>query len=331
MLDNEGYIQSQVAYMPSSIKKQFIHKLKEVCLENCIKLNENYNIKQYKSNFSTHDNLITWGVKMPQRWYNGKKKNVLYCENGLLSQHEGIYVDSEGWFGDSSIVKFNEYEEDICQLEDERIEEIAQRWLKFPVFFGSYDPKGPILIALQRQNDAPVKYHYWHSDRRKENSILSVMRIVSSFFKDREVIVRPHPKHLNDWYKIEGLAKEYFGDKWYVDDRTHTNMSVYERIKMCSKVITINSTVATEALYSGIPVATLGGGSFNSSGATLECAWDLNKLNDLDDFIPDMDKIRKYLAAVLRHQVAYGCDLDAIRTNKYIREWIERCWESVEY
>jgi len=330
-MDEEGYIGAQVAYLPGSIKRQFLQKLQEVCVENCTKLEPNYSMNQYKPNFDNHHNLVTWGVKMPQAWYDRKRKNILYCENGLLNQHAGIYVDHRGWFGDSSIVVDKEYENDVSLDEEVEMEKIARKWLKFPVFFGSYDPNGPILVALQRQNDAPVRYHYKHANWRRENSILSLIRIVSGRFKDRDVIVRPHPKHMNDWYKVEDQASKLFGDRWSVEIRDKTKMSIGERVKRCSKVITINSTVATEALYSGIPIATLGGGSFNNSGATFECYHDLDKLKDFDDFTPDGDKVRRYLGAVLRHQISYGCELDAIRVNKSIRFWLDGCWDGVQY
>jgi hypothetical protein len=289
------------------LKHQIEHVLtdKEISVRfSCVK-NEYINlIKEY-------DNIITWGLKVPKEWYDKHGKNFLFIENALFNQGSGIFLDTNGWFSDSTICTDKEYLQSASSFEIDKFYEIAEERFGWVDYFQEYDPEGPILVVLQRENDAPVKYCY--DDYGKGSSILSLLSRVKKQFPDKEIIVRPHPRHRSDWEEVREEGVKIFGDRWELD----LEKSVYRSISRCSKVITINSTVATEALFSGIPVATIGRSAYTGSGATYE-----GKLSGFDDFTPDREVVKNYLGAIMRHQLMIDSSCEDILNNECFSRWM---------
>ena len=88
----------------------------------------------------------------------------------------------------------------------------------------------------------------------------------------------------------------------------------------------MNSTVATEALGLGMPVAVLGKSTYAGSEVLLDCSDKPELLAGILDFQPEEYAILQYLAAVLRHQIPYrGTDIgEIVRTHPSIKVFIER-------
>ena len=303
-----------------SIHRFFFNLFQLACAKQSIQIKLlGKNRRNYKANISLFYNVVTWGMKVPQRWYDKRQKNVLYLENGLFSQSHGCYIDTSGWFTDSSIVTGQEYFEIAEGWEEAEYQSIAQSLYGDVPFMKSYNEDGPILLILQSRRDASVLYHF-DGNGKGENTILSLLRIVNRYFSNREVLVRPHPRFHSEWKKVSTQALRYFGENWREDN----SRNVYQTIKRCSKVITINSTVATEALYTGIPVATLGKSTFTGSDVTLECAGNFDRLLEFDSFVPNASKIKRYLAAIMRHQLKYGSSLEDVERNRSFQKWISQ-------
>ncbi|MBU0608684.1 MAG: hypothetical protein KKI08_12415, partial [Armatimonadetes bacterium] len=87
-------------------------------------------------------------------------------------------------------------------------------------------------------------------------------------------------------------------------------------------MVTATSTLATEALALGLPVAALGLSCWRESGAVLECADDPAGLAALTTWRPDEWCVIMYLCSVLRHQVGYHDTQDRIATLPPLRRWL---------
>jgi len=259
---------------------------------------------QFKVGYDkTHgSNLITWGVKWKSSQYKRGNRNVLFLENGLLCQRKGIYVDNHGYFADSSLVTEERNKADYTPEEAEAMATLARSCFGFKIGEVNHNPDGPILIAMQMNGDAPMRYHFPAVKRFQGNRKETFLNLlVEHMPKGRPVILRPHPKEKGlpeGWKLPEGWTLEIPGAKGVGD--------VYKTIKRCSAVVTVNSTVATEALTSGIPVATFGYGSYKGAGVTLDCAHEHEALQGILDYTPDPEASMRYLCAVMRdHQLPY--------------------------
>jgi hypothetical protein len=276
---------------------------------------------KYKQVVEEFQNVITWGVKMPWAWYRSgkrRRKNFLFLENALFDQRDGVWVDARGWFADSNLSYEGHSAGRVSRRAWERMNAIADRRFHWRFFQGG-DLDGPILYAVQKDRDAPCLYHF--PARGKSGSAVETgLRLMAEHCPDWSVVVRPHPRYLEEWRGMEGDVSGCFRKNWTVDAKG----DVYSKLTRCRALVTVNSTLATEALFLGIPVATLGRSAYTGSGACLECADDPSRLWGFFDFKPDRKKIIGYLAACMRHQIPYAADIEGVSENREFRRWLRR-------
>jgi hypothetical protein len=264
----------------------------------------------------TCTHLTTWGCKESHRRYALNHPAVLFVENGLLCQSWGAYVDSTpgGYFAHSSIVGAREFE----AAPDEWPQVLAHCRQYLGLGPGDYDPAGPVLIALQTERDAPL-LHYAPRWDQQIPAAAWLLRAADKYLKAGvAAVIRPHPR-APDLDAVLKAAGEAVRPDWRVD----ATGTASDAIRRASAVVTINSTVATEALVTGIPVACLGHGAFTRSTAVLECGDAPERLAHLADWRPDTAAVQGYLCAVWRHLVPYSADLYRVRRNPYISRWLD--------
>ena len=266
----------------------------------------------YEKRAKDCDKLITWGVKLPPKWYKDLGKPVLYLENALLAQKSGYYMDHKGWFAESSIREF--VRPPIMRMaESYFIEKIASELddhcrSHFGWMFHDPDdppmvqhsPDGPILFALQNPRDAAFRYYYPCNFTKPEESDWGLGYLRKHHINDR-VLVRPHPKFRHRWLEQrDRLIAEGWGERWTED----YHEDPYKLLKACSRLIAVSSTLITEALTLGIPVVALGRGVFSSV-----------------DF-SSKQSIRDYLLLVFERQLPYNCSVEQIIRHPSWREFI---------
>jgi hypothetical protein len=262
--------------------------------------------------------LATWGVKWAHDRYGIGKHGVLYLENGLLGQGSGCYADSTpgGYFGHSSIVSAREYDSPPDEWEEVK----THLRTVLGVGHGEHDPAGPILIVLQTAEDAPIQ-HYFPIRNEARPSVLELLHYCRLHLPaDVPAIIRPHPKD-DTWSTLEPAVAHHNRNRplWQVT----RGGSVYEVAKKCRAVVTVNSTVATECLVTGIPTAVLGRSAFTGSGAVLDCSVDPARLADLATFHPEPMAIARYLCAVWRHTLPYGASVVQLRECQAVARWLD--------
>lgn len=276
--------------------------------------------RDYRARVRGALNLVTWGVKWPHRAYTAHgRRNVLFLENGLLCQRRGAYVDATGYFADSAIVRRKEYDVEPTAAERQALAAHLQAAFGWSAESRA-NPAGPILVALQTHNDAPVKY-YFPLRPAGADPILVTLELCARYLpKGRKVLVRPHPKDARWWQANEAAYRQAMPPEWQVA----TGGNVYELLTQCAALVTVNSTLATEALGLAMPVAVLGRSAFTDSGAALDCSERPELLGTLLDWAPDQVRIERYLCAVLRHQLPYAADAATVAANPYVQEFLQR-------
>jgi hypothetical protein len=108
--------------------------------------------------------------------------------------------------------------------------------------------------------------------------------------KDANLLIRPHPRErkLFDGHPLRDSFQ------WSMDG----DLSAI--LPNCSSVITVNSTVATEACLFGVKAAVFGTGTFTGSGAVYEFDGDFERLlSFLKVGAIDAEKQKRYCEAVL--------------------------------
>ena len=271
---------------------------------------------RYQKNVDTHRDIMTWGVKLPLSWYESRNKNILFLENGLLRQSAAMTCDHAGLYDNSVVSK------DTSEPSDEEVESLEQKVIdRFGVdLFSEYDESGPILIAMQRVGDAPVKHHF--VDDPIFDSWELFIKICSEHLRDKDVIIRNHPR--DNPNSVHNSIKRFMPSNWsFVGSKGN----IYDRIPSCRAMVSINSTVATEALIYSMPVATIGRGAFTNHGATLECSGDHSLLAGIDDFRPNLDKISRYLCSVCRYELSYKADVDTVMKHHSFKKWFDKVKE----
>ena len=272
-------------------------------------------------------NLITWGIKWKSERYRKptgqypRGKNTLYVENGLLDQKRGLYVDHEGYFSDSSMAKEGTNLIEPNQAWKDRLASFTRRSWGWDYGEDGGDPDGPIIVAVQTNNDAPMQHHCPGGNTAapgRNNRKLAFLEICKEYLPaGREVIVRAHPKERD-------LPKGFVApDNWRFDDHKE---KIYPMLRRASAVVAVNSTVATEAMTLNIPIATLGYGSWMHTKSTLDCAMDHSKLRGIIDAGWDRGARTRYLCEILKnHQCPFKGDNVGrfIERSSSIKRWIE--------
>jgi hypothetical protein len=263
----------------------------------------------YRAAMGSEHNVITWGMKLRHADYLSGGRNVLFIENGLLSQRHGVYMDGGGYFAHSSIVAGREWEREPTATE------LAALAAHVVTEFGGsgHDPAGPVMVALQTPNDAPIQHYL---TRPAWDGLGYVIDAAAQYLPAGvPVILRPHPRHEFDprAYRIP--------DTWTLE----RGGNVYERMRTCRAVVTANSTLGIEALAMGLPVACLGRHAYSGSGAVMECDGTPARLATLLSWEPDPRRAQALLCAVMRRQIAYRATAAEIEALPAFQAWTARC------
>lgn len=266
----------------------------------------------YKQAFNEHQNVITWGFKMPIKWHKRHNQNVLYIENSLVNQRAGVFVDSQGWFSDSAI--FNRSFPKCPEKID--LNHIAEKW--FDLKLGQVpQSSGPILVCLQMERDAASRYHF-PLDRDKTPT-KTLLDLVAKYAPSENVIVRHHPKE----------KPEIDLTRWNPNWQWDTNKAWLESLKQSSALITINSTCVTEACLTSIPIATFGKSCFSAFQATLDCSEDPSQLSKLFTEPVNFDARQTYLTTLLsNHFLSY--DYPECWESEQLNIWLDRCLQNAK-
>ena len=308
------------ALLLPEINKSIGKQLVSVCSDHgCeLKLHDYVSWEDYQRIFVQHQNIMTWGIKLPTSWFKNFNKNILYFENGLVSQREGVYIDHKGWFSDSSIVSKNSRTVPTAE-ESDRLRRICKDFFGWGLFQGG-DPDGPIMYAMQVENDQAM--HYFDGCKDMESPRWKGLDLLQKAGLSKNILIRRHPEDDQPFPEIN-----WSEDQNYEIDESD---NVYETLRGCSGLVTINSTLVFEALSLGLPVGTFGRGAFTSSGLTFECAMDASRMKDFSLCPPDEDQCLKFLCNVLSHQISYGADIQKVKQNKSLQIWLESMESSDE-
>jgi hypothetical protein len=267
--------------------------------------------ERYRENLGTSANVITWGMKLRQDQYTEGGRNVLFIENGLLCQRHGCYMDSRGYFADSSLVAGREWER---QPDDVELEDLADH-LKYEFGWESgatCNNVGPIMVALQTPNDAPLQHYCPRPPGDGNQYVIDCATTYLPF--GVPIILRPHPKH--DFNEIHYRIP----DAWTIDRAG----DVHSRLRQCRSLVTANSTLGIEALGLGMPVACLGRHVYTGSGAVLECSQHPERLRDLNAWKPPSTRLVALLCAIMRRQMSYKASQLAIEQSPQFQVWADR-------
>ncbi len=230
---------------------------------------------------NTYPNIILWGDTQSTK---SADRNFLFLEHGLFNQTDGMYVDTQGFFSDSSIC--NETNVEPTESEKAYLDKKAVNVFGNSLY--QYEgTSGPVLLALQKMNDKS----FWYV----EEDYYDLLNRIYQEYKDCEVVVRPHPKDEELDYSRVPMAK-----KWRWDD---CKQSVYKTLPQYSRVVAANSTLLIEAAVLGLQVRAYGHHVFDG--------YDLS----------DRDERTKFLCAVLRHHVSYKNLSKNLWKNSFFRKW----------
>lgn len=238
----------------------------------------------YKEVFKASPNVITWQCRMPHSWTSSVGNNVLHVENSLLAQRSGSFVDSRGFFSQSSLCQEKHWSRSF----NVDCEDFASKHLRAKAFAGG-DKNGPVLFALQCRNDCNINFEFPIAPRgdRVEWVINSIMNMIPT---NTNLLIRPHPRERSLFEKHP--ARDKF--TWSMDGDMNS------LLPKCSSVITVNSTTASEACLLGLPTAVLGTGAFTGSGAVFECHKDFTRLLQfLSNPVADIEAQKRYCEAIL--------------------------------
>lgn len=274
--------------------------------------------KELTDSLPEPSNVIVWGGNWNRNVYAKAKATVLFVENGLINQSKGFFIDSTGFFSESSITKQRLWEEPVAKKDTTRIATAIKEWGW--EWGQACDQKGPIIVALQRRLDTGC-YRFFPSNPSRLDPVDGLLAYCAKYLpKDRKVIIRPHPRFRQEWdAKRDEYKAKHFQPNWEVNLKG----SIYPLLLTASALVTVNSTVATEAMALSLPIATMGEGVWTGSGGTLECAQEPAKLAGVLDAKPDMERRQAVMACILRRQVRYG-DTAAFAKHPAYLDWLNR-------
>ena len=253
--------------------------------------------QDYIKTFKSHDNIITWNCRMSQDWMTKDRKNILFVENSLISQRSGMFIDSQGFYTNSSLNK----ERHWGKKEKFDLKSFALKNFGWNFHQGG-DTEGPILIALQCKQDANLRYNY-PLNLSKENPNETTLFLAKQYLPSHiSVIVRPHPREPE-----LDIPNFNLPPNWRVESKGKFS-DILTKVRA---LVTVNSTCASEATLLGVPVATLGVGAFSGADISLECAHNPERLAELLMYQPNLDAHSQYAAAVLSHHfIPYNSELE---------------------
>lgn len=264
-------------------------------------------VSDYKDVFRSSPNVITWQCRMPHSWTSSWGNNVLYVDNSLLHQRSGCFVDSRGFYSESNLHKEKHWEKSY----EIDCDDFCQKAFKTSAFKGG-EVGGYVLLALQCRNDCNINFEFPLAPRcdRVEWFLQQVVDLMPESVR---LLIRPHPRE-RKLFENHPLRSKF---QWSMDGDLSTILP------KCSSVITVNSTVATEACLFGVKSAVFGTGTFTGSGAVYEFDGDFNRLLEfIDGGKIEVENQKKYCQAVLgAHFLPYR-GIDGVKCPEFDR-WIE--------
>jgi len=304
----------QVALPPSVTRTKMFRSLREHLQKDLgFVVNVDKTTPNYTKKWRASNNLISWGVKWSTKRYKAGGKNVLHIENGLYHQNSGVSCDHMGYFYDSSIVQEKKYfiqpsTQDLTLLKNQ-----TKRCFKVDYdHTPKYNPNGPILVCLQLNGDASMLHHFPLCKGSQRNDYF-IQECIKNLPKNHPVILRFHPRDKRKQTRVK-LPKH-----WTINNSGR----FMDQAKKCSALVVVNSTVATEALCLGIPIATFGQSTFYGSQTTLDCSRRSANVNGIFDFKADWDKIDSYLCAILRGQLMFNYGKDKVLQHESVQKFIQ--------
>lgn len=264
---------------------------------------------QYDQIARSAPNVISWNFRKTPEWMRAKGQNVLFLDHALISQKRGVFVDHGGLFAESNLCAAAQSQSSGWPAEFYAFREFG--WTAFE----EGDKSGPILVCLQCEQDSSVKSGFLRGQRA--NRMQEFLQMVKNHlpFPHSRVLVRQHPRE-----KVKDLPLDCIDPAW----EWQNEGSFPAVLRDCRAVVTINSTCAHEAVLAGVPVATMGTGTFTGWGVTLECASDPARLASLASWTAPRDLARNYVSrAMTRHFLPYDAPLN--RSNAEFQSWMEAC------
>lgn len=264
----------------------------------------------YCDTIKNEDNVIVWNCRVPSEWMRKHGRNVLYIENSLIDQSAGIFVDHGGFFSHSRLCRDQTWN-DGHRYSLEWFAKKRFGWtLRTP---GNLN--GPILVALQNRQDCNINLEFPAAKDASDKVVFCLQLLAEHLPREVPVLIRPHPSERSK-FETGGVWR----DEWQIDQTG----SFAGRLLECRALVTVNSTCASEATLTGMPVATLGTGAFTGSGATWECAHDPARLTAMMDQPINETARAAYASAVLaRHFLPY--DLQQDRFCREFEDWLTAC------
>lgn len=267
----------------------------------------------YREKFKAYRNVIAWNCRMPHWWMSKWGNNVLSIENSLLHQPSGIFIDSRGFYTNSNLNQLRTWE----QSYDVNLDGFCRAKFEWGAMAGG-DPDGPVLVCLQSPLDLNMTSQF-PAAHGKDRKLQIVMELLYNHLPSgKPVVIRPNPRFLDKWKEAEHEIK--LKDEWTVnwEGRFH------EILPQFSRLVTVNSTCASEAATLGMPVAALGTGCFTGSGVVLECHSNPSLLSGFYDWVQSTEACRAYACAILgRHFVPYKMN-GANVVNVEMERWLAK-------
>jgi len=265
------------------------------------------NREEYTHLFEHHTHIISGEFGKTARSRSISGKNVLWVSNSLINPASGVFVDGGGYFTESNLCTKKTW----THKHNADISRVAMGLGWKPFAGGS--PQGPVLVTMQVRDDMALR-HFFPLGKNSGDLSIAFLRILQKYLpRGKQILIRPHPNEVkrSTWKN---------GDVWREDWELDIGGTLAERLPQCSALVTVNSTCASEAAMLGIPIATLGLGSFTGSGATFECHEAPSRLTNFFNWSPCLDRCVDYVAALIgRHYLPY----DAVEaSSEEFNQWL---------
>lgn len=273
---------TRISYRESIFPDRISFNINQFGLWQIPNTRQNSNIKReeiiYINNFIKEyfvNKKVFWGDPK-QRDYKFKfnYKRVLYSRK-INKNLKEIYFDQ--------IYKFKRiYYKKISNILYDRLEDINnKKYFYFPLHY-------------------PIDSQLVYRGKPFKDQISFIKLLVTYLPHDHYLVVKEHP-HARGAISYKDLKsiKEYKNIKLL-----HPWVNSHNVLKMCKAVLVINSTVALEALYHGIPVVSFGKNYYVGHNIVNEIKefYELNKVFDERNYIKvDRDKFTYFLVNAFRH------------------------------
>ncbi|MHA1378138.1 MAG: capsular polysaccharide export protein, LipB/KpsS family [Candidatus Helarchaeota archaeon] len=220
--------------------------------------------------------------------------NTLYMEVGYFPNT--VVIDRKGvnFFGEIKDLKLPVY------IEEDKLNKFLEKYhnsLEKPAKLINL-PKQFIFLPLQVHDDTQILIH-----SPLIQTMDQLVKLVLEYLPPNyHLIIKEHPKELehNKIFikRIKSLIKKCNNVRLY------SKINIYQLIKKCSAVVTINSTVGIEALTYYKPVIVLGKAVYGKKGFTC----DVSNLDELPSVLkkalsyqPNKEKLNKFLYLLIFH------------------------------